>query len=944
MAALVFCLISPIPLHAAQTVQTTPPISPDAKISPVLAQMLNEAATDSMTTVIVTLADPLDPQRIAQSRRAEGPDALLRTMQTKTSAAQAPLLASLTQAEDGTVQSVIPFWIFNGLSITATPQVIRSLATRADVQSIGPDVIDLRLSPDAIDPEPSPNLTQIGAQELWRLGYTGQGVVVASLDTGVDVDHPDLQRNWRGGDNSWFDPYNQHPDRPVDFNGHGTWTMGAIVGGSHSGSNLGAAPGTQWIAGRVFNDADKATVTAVHLAFQWLLDPDGDPTTDDAPDVVNSSWSIDVVGCNLTFEPDLLALRAAGILPIFAAGNYGPQAGTSSSPANNPSALAVGAVNGQDRIYSESSRGPSACADPIFPHLSAPGVAILTAERGGGYFRATGTSMAAPHVTASVALLLSAFPDLTVEQIQNALLSSAVDLGVSGADMTFGYGRLDVGAAFDWLVNHAGEIQLVPSTLTLPILVTTVDDVVAADGLCSLREAVVAANDDMAYNGCTAGSGADHIRFAASLPQPPTIVLTTTGTAEDAALSGDLDLLSTLTIDGGDGVIIDGNDADRVFDIHAGAHITITHVTVRHGRGETGDSGGGLRVRGRLTLGDSIVSGNWGGGVANLSGITVITNTQIVSNVMGYGVSNQIQGGLTVDGGRVAHNERGGVYNALSTATLIGVEIAHNSGSGVHNEGASIARVTLSASTVMSNSAESGAGVFNQGVGAQMGIVRTRFSGNVASSSGGGIFNNGTLSVASSTLDHNRARAGGGLHHFGGTLTLTNDTFSTNRAADNGGSLYAGGAATIRNVTFLGGEAGGDGGNLFIDEGAVSIGAAIVSDAASGDNCVNSGGAVTSLGYNLESTDTCGFNAAGDLPNHDAKLGPLADNGGDTPTHLPADDSPALDQIPAGVNRCGESINSDQRGVTRPQGTGCDIGAVEMAVPQWAVFAPLVMR
>ncbi|MCB0115086.1 MAG: hypothetical protein KDD84_13385, partial [Caldilineaceae bacterium] len=95
---------------------------------------------------------------------------------------------------------------------------------------------------------------------------------------------------------------------------------------------------------------------------------------------------------------------------------------------------------------------------------------------------------------------------------------------------------------------------------------------------------------------------------------------------------------------------------------------------------------------------------------------------------------------------------------------------------------------------------------------------------------------------------------------------------------------------------------------------------------------------------NLESTDTCGFNAAGDLPNHDAKLGPLADNGGDTPTHLPADDSPALDQIPAGVNRCGESINSDQRGVTRPQGTGCDIGAVEMAVPQWAVFAPLVMR
>ena len=116
-------------------------------------------------------------------------------------------------------------------------------------------------------------------------------MVVATLDTGVDLTHPDLAGAWRGGANSWYDPNGEHPTTPVDVNGHGTWTMGVMVGGDAGGSSIGIAPDAQWIAAKIFNDRGIATTVGIHLAFQWLLDPDGNPATADAPNVVNDSWS-----------------------------------------------------------------------------------------------------------------------------------------------------------------------------------------------------------------------------------------------------------------------------------------------------------------------------------------------------------------------------------------------------------------------------------------------------------------------------------------------------------------------------------------------------------------------------------------------------------------------------------------------------------------------------
>ena len=221
---------------------------------------------------------------------------------------------------------------------------------------------------------------------------------------------PDLSGRWRGGTNSWYDPFGQHTTSPMDRTGHGTQVMGLMVGGDAGGTSVGVAPGARWIAARIYNDAGQGTTSNTHLAFQWLLDPDHNPNTADAPQVVNNSWTYGS-GCNLTFAQDIQTLRAAGILPVFAAGN---SASLTSSPANNPGAMAVGSTTSSDTIASYSSRGPSACGEPsnTFPELTAPGDNVRTTDLYGGYATFSGTSMAAPHVAGALALLLSAYPNL----------------------------------------------------------------------------------------------------------------------------------------------------------------------------------------------------------------------------------------------------------------------------------------------------------------------------------------------------------------------------------------------------------------------------------------------------------------------------------------------------------------------------------------------------
>jgi bacillopeptidase F len=307
---------------------------------------------------------------------------------------------------------------------------------------------------------------------VWTLGFTGQGIVVATLDTGVDLDHPALGPKWRGGTNSWFDPHGEHPDTPTDLDGHGTQTMGIIVAGEAGGQAIGVAPGARWIAAKIFNDVGSTFLSDIHLSFQWILDPDGNPNTDDAPDVVNNSWGFGIPNnCSLEFQPDIDALRAAGIAVVFAAGNTGPSAPSSESPANNPGSLSVGAVDENLAIYDffgviGSSRGPSACDASIFPRVVAPGVDVMTTDLSFGGLLidpvlATGTSVSAPHVAGGLALLKSAFGTVPLSALEAAIVETAQDLGDVGPDNVYGAGIIGLVAAYNRLLAQPPSTDMV---------------------------------------------------------------------------------------------------------------------------------------------------------------------------------------------------------------------------------------------------------------------------------------------------------------------------------------------------------------------------------------------------------------------------------------------------------------------------------------------------
>lgn len=431
-----------------------PAQAPEPVIAPELRSALDAPTGEAeIYPVIVTLKEQANVAAFAGLDRATRNRQIVTVLQALANARQAPLRAFLENRQrEGTVAGYLPFWVFNGLAVRATGAVIEELALRPEILRITADeTISAPVSSTATVVEP--NVTQVNAPALWDLGFRGQGIVVASLDSGVYADHPDLSAQWRGGNNSWFDPYGEHPNTPYDAGGHGTQTMGVMVGRDAGGTAIGVAPDAQWIAAKIFDDQGSATTSAIHSAFQWLLDPDANPETADAPHVVNNAWGYQTTGCNLEFQLDLQALRAVGVVPVFSAGNAGPGPDTSVSPANNQEALAVGGVNGADQIYVESSRGPSACDGvTIFPDLVAPAVDIWSSNQYGSYSSNTGTSLAAPHVAGVLALLLSAYGvDLTAAEQEAALLNSAVDLGLSGADNDYGYGRVDALAAFNVL-------------------------------------------------------------------------------------------------------------------------------------------------------------------------------------------------------------------------------------------------------------------------------------------------------------------------------------------------------------------------------------------------------------------------------------------------------------------------------------------------------------
>ncbi len=423
------------------------------RVEPSLLRQLLQTPPHERVRFVVELRAPPGADGLASPNGRRGSRPVVERLQTIAEQSQRGVRVALAQAaRHGYVGEVTLLWIINGLVVSATPQVAFDLAGRPDVAWLRAERTytlpsDQTMSRQAGGPVPEWNISHIRADLANQaLGLDGRGVVVAILDTGVDGQHPALRSAYRGYNpkgfpdhqGNWFDVTDEQFVYPGDGIGHGTHVMGTILGDDGE-SRTGVAPGARWIAAKIFNAQGVARETWIHQAFQWVLAPAGDP--DLAPDIVNGSWGSTVSG-NEEFRRDLQTLRAAGILPVFAAGNGGPLVSSIYSPGSLVEALTVGATDELDVVAEFSSRGPTPWGDTK-PDVMAPGTNIRSSAAGGSYAVRNGTSMAAPHVTGLAALLLQADPALSLDQLEAIITGTARPLADPSPDNVYGWGLVD---------------------------------------------------------------------------------------------------------------------------------------------------------------------------------------------------------------------------------------------------------------------------------------------------------------------------------------------------------------------------------------------------------------------------------------------------------------------------------------------------------------------
>ena len=463
------------------------PLFAQEKVSTRLQDAMNNALDNNASVrALVMLRDRVDIEALDQelyARKATLQDrafTVITTLQAKADETQPGLLNWLKSKSAVEVIQVERFWVANMLMVEAIPAVLVELSKNMDVAYMDLDaVLQLDEPVERVSaPQDNPNgiepgLAAINAPAMWQAGFTGNGVIVMGIDTGVDGTHPALSYKWRGNQPgvpasaAWFDPNTGSPT-PTDCDNHGTHTIGTMNGLDPANNDtIGVAFGAQWIAAKTLCAGSHTSASIA--AFQWAMDPDGNPSTsDDMPvGIGNSWWDPDITSstqCDPNINPYinvLTAVEAAGIGVVFSAGNNGPSATSVTAPKNvnldEVHFWATGAVDGNNPsfpIASFSSRGPvvSSCLTgvpslDIKPEASAPGVSVRSSIIGGGYSFFSGTSMACPHVVGALALLREAHPNRTGAELKMALYQTAVDLGAVGEDNDYGMGIIDVWAA-----------------------------------------------------------------------------------------------------------------------------------------------------------------------------------------------------------------------------------------------------------------------------------------------------------------------------------------------------------------------------------------------------------------------------------------------------------------------------------------------------------------
>jgi subtilisin family serine protease len=397
------------------------------------------------------------------------------------------------------------FFLNNSFSALVTVEGLRRIS-----QAPGVSKIYLNYEFRFDDPFPSPdytlelatyryNLRMIGidrlAQEFRDLD--GRGVILGAIDTGVDGQHPDL----RGKVPFMFNAKTNKVESPRDLMYHGTHVAGILAGGNRTDRLIGVAPGA------TLTVAMASTLEEILQGMHFMLDTDNNPHTYyDMPRAVNNSWGSLTAGTPFpgfgpaesglcpsnSIMPDqepfyraISAWEAAGIIPVFSAGNCGPGIRTITPPKEHPASITVGSLNMTARVLPDSSRGPAVFQgkDVFKPELTAPGLDILSVMPGGRHQKLSGTSMAAPHVTGTIALIVQANPRLSPADIKDILIRTAYPRNRDGSPGTYGqwtpeygYGVLNayeaVKMALSWGRPATGNILGTISSLFWPFSVS----------------------------------------------------------------------------------------------------------------------------------------------------------------------------------------------------------------------------------------------------------------------------------------------------------------------------------------------------------------------------------------------------------------------------------------------------------------------------------------
>jgi len=366
-------------------------------------------------------------------------------------------------------------WINNKVTIrNADLAIVEQLAQIANVAEIREMIVVPVEEPTASTIYPSRQgpaewgVRKINAVELWDGGNTGEGIIVANVDTGVRGTHRILSPNFLG-QYGWFSPSDMAAN-PVDRNGHGTHTMGTIAGQE----GYGVAPGAKWMAcmGCAGSSCweDDLLDCGAFIACPTLANGTNADCSK-APHLVSNSWG-STIGADSWYDGVIAAWHAAYVLPVFSAGNAGTACGTVGSPGDRD-VIGVGATGEDDKIAYFSSIGPSFDGKQK-PEIAAPGYLINSAynSNDNSFSVLSGTSMACPHVAGAIALLLNERPELIgdYERVREALFSGAEQRNLTGTghgcdgvdedvfpNYTFGHGRLDI------LASSMGKNSSVPT-------------------------------------------------------------------------------------------------------------------------------------------------------------------------------------------------------------------------------------------------------------------------------------------------------------------------------------------------------------------------------------------------------------------------------------------------------------------------------------------------